>query len=237
MNLTLGFLDHKLKTFIDSTALESIGMPKNVILLTIDTLRKDALGCYGGGSGVTPFIDSIQGQSIRFLRAHSTGPYTQASFPSILTSSYYLEYMPEERLQERLSSKRVFVSEVLQYRGIATAAFHSNAYLWDCFGWNMGWDVFFESSDEEVEDKVPYTKASILNSRVRDWLLSQKNRATNAPFFLWLHYMDVHEPYIPDRKYLEVVDSSLKMTSDEMFGLFANVLLKRDVSDKNTIEL
>ena len=71
---------------------------KNVILLTIDALRKDVLGCYGGEGGLSPFIDSIQERCIRFTKDQSSGPYTQASFPGILTSSYYLEYVKEERL-------------------------------------------------------------------------------------------------------------------------------------------
>ena len=65
---------------------------RKVVLLTIDALRMDALGCYGEKSGLTPFIDSIQENCIRFTKAHSVGPYTEAAMPGILTSSYYFEY-------------------------------------------------------------------------------------------------------------------------------------------------
>ena len=58
---------------------------RNVVLLTIDALRKDALGCYGGNPKLSPFIDSIQKNCIRFTKAHSTGPYTEAAMPGILT--------------------------------------------------------------------------------------------------------------------------------------------------------
>ncbi len=88
---------------------------KNVILLTIDTLRKDALGCYGSSIDTSPFIDSIQEKCIRFNKAQSTGPYTQASFPAILTSSYYLDHVKQEKSKQYLSDKRVLISEVLQY--------------------------------------------------------------------------------------------------------------------------
>ena len=64
---------------------------KNVILLTVDALRRDVLGCYGNKEGLTPFMDSLQDKCIKFTNAQSTGPYTQASFPGILTSSYYGE--------------------------------------------------------------------------------------------------------------------------------------------------
>ena len=135
---------------------------KNVILLTIDTLRKDVLGCYGNRSELSPFIDSIQNRCIRFTKAHSPGPYTQAAFPGILTSSYYLEY----GRQKMLSEKRVLISEVLRKAGIATAGFHSNPYLSEYFGWNRGWDVFYDSMEDEVDDRVPYIKAGEINGLV-----------------------------------------------------------------------
>jgi arylsulfatase A-like enzyme len=204
----------------------------NVILLTIDTLRQDVLGCYGGKGGLTPFFDSIQNKCIRFTNAMSPGPYTQAAFPGILTSSYYLEYVPEK--PKMLSKNRVLISEVLKKHGIITAGFHSNAYLCAYFGWNRGWDTFYDSMDVEVSDQVPYIKGSVLNKKVTAWLSKKKD---DRPFFLWLHYMDVHEPYIPERKYIDVVDPSIDMTEDEMFGLFKNVLLKRDISNRNTVEV
>jgi len=209
----------------------------NLILLTIDALRKDVLGCYGDKGGLTPFIDSIQDRSVRFTKAQSIGPYTQASFPGILTSSYYLEYVMQEREQELLSYRRTLVSEVLQRQGIATAAFHSNAYLWDCFGWNRGWNTFYDASDEEVDDKAPYTKARELNKKVHLWLSSHVASGTDRPFFLWLHYMDIHEPYVPERTYIDMVDPSIDLNEDAIFKLFEDAVLKRDASDRGVVEL
>lgn len=210
---------------------------KNVVLFTIDTLRKDVIGCYGGEGGLTPFIDSIQDKCIRFEKAQSTGPYTQASFPALLTSTYYLEHIKEEKQKKRLSKKRTLVSEILSFRDIITAGFHSNAYLMDVFGWNRGWDTFFDSSAEQVDDKVPYIKASQLNSKVVSWFLAEQNSLKEKPFFLWIHYMDVHEPYLPERKYINKIDPSIDLTGDQMMKLFHEVLLKRDVSDPRNVEL
>jgi len=207
---------------------------KNVILLTIDALRKDALGCYGNESGLTPFIDSLQGNFIRFTKAHSIGPYTQAAFPGILTSSYYLEYGREKML----SGERVLISEALKTAGIATAGFHSNPYLSNYFGWNRGWDIFYDSMEDEVDDKVPYIKAEGINNKVATWLSSHiVEMAKYKPFFLWVHYMDVHEPYVPKKKYIDMVDQSINLSEGEMYALFQEVLLKRDVSDEGTVKL
>lgn len=204
---------------------------KNVVLLTIDTLRRDVLGCYGGGT-LTPFIDSIQGRCIRFNKAHSAGPYTQAAFPGILTSSYYLEY----GRQKGLSNRRILVSEVLKKAGVTTAAFHSNPYISGYFGWNRGWDVFYDSMEDDVTDTIPYIKADKINRKADTWLSSHVGDGIRKPFFLWLHYMDVHEPYVPERKYIDLVDPSIRMTEDEMFRLFKEVLLKRDASDREIVE-
>lgn len=204
---------------------------KNVVLLTIDTLRRDVLGCYGGGT-LTPFIDSVQGRCIRFNKAHSAGPYTQAAFPGILTSSYYLEY----GRQKGLSNRRTLVSEVLKKAGVTTAAFHSNPYISGYFGWNRGWDVFYDSMEDDVTDTIPYIKADKINRKADTWLSSHVGDGIRKPFFLWLHYMDVHEPYVPERKYIDLVDPSIRMTEDEMFRLFKEVLLKRDASDRGIVE-
>lgn len=206
---------------------------RNVILLTIDTLRKDALSCYGSNKETTPFIDSIQNQGIRFNHAHSIGPYTQAGFPGILTSSYYLDYGYSK--DKKFNPNRVLISEPLHEKGITTAGFHSNAYLSAYFGWNRGWDTFYDSMEDEVTDKVPFIEASVMNNKVRAWLSNQKGK--EKPFFLWVHYMDVHEPYIPKREYLGLIDSSINISEDDMFALFKGVLLKRDVSNKTTVEL
>jgi arylsulfatase A-like enzyme len=204
---------------------------KNVVLLTIDALRKDALGCYGNKSGLTPFIDSLQDKCIRFTKGQGSGPYTQASFPGILTSSYYLDYGKPRGL----SPQRTLISEPLQQAGIVTAAFHSNPYLCDFLGWNRGWDVFYDSMEEEVSELMPYIKGDVINSKVTGWLSSRQGET--KPFFLWLHYMDIHEPYVPAREYIDLIDPSISLTKDEMFRLFSEVLLKRDASDKGIVKL
>jgi len=206
---------------------------KNIILLTVDALRKDVLGCYGNKSGLTPFLDSLQNKCIRFTKEQSIGPYTQASFPGILTSSYYLEY----GRGKKLSPKRTLISEVLQKAEIVTAGFHSNPYLSDFFGWNRGWDIFYDSMDVEVSPEVPYLKGNEINTKVGEWLSSHTKGKEYRPFFLWLHYMNVHEPYVPERKYVDMVDSSINLSREEMFNLFKNVVLKRDVSNEERVKL
>jgi arylsulfatase A-like enzyme len=207
---------------------------KNVILLTIDTLRKDVLGIYNNNEmNLTPFIDSLSKHALFFDRFHSSGAYTQASFPGILTSSYYLEYGKPKKL----SPRRLLISEVLQRNNITTAAFHSNPYLSDFFGWNRGWDTFYDSMQDEVSDMIPYVSGAQVNQKAKLWLEGYIQSDATKPFFLWMHYMDVHEPYIPKKQYLQYVDSSISLKDNEMFDLFKNTLLKRDISDLKKVEI
>jgi arylsulfatase A-like enzyme len=204
---------------------------KNVILITIDALRRDMFSCYGNPRSCTPFMDSLQERCLRFDRAYATGPYTQASFPGILTSSYYLEY----GRQKNLPPQKTLVSEVVKDRGAVTAAFHSNPYLSAFFGWNRGWDMFYDSMDDNVTDLYPFIRGGTINRKVETWLSGRGD--AGRPFFLWVHYMDVHEPYVAEAQHLHTVDPELQLDKEEMLGLFKEVILKRDVSDLETVDL
>jgi len=203
---------------------------RNVVLFTIDTLRRDVFGCYGNRENLTAFLDSLEGDSLIYAQAHSVAPFTQASFPGILTSSYIFD-APRS---PKLAPNRTLISEALQEHGVVTAAFHSNPYLGAYFGWNRGWDIFYDSMEEDVNDFNPYIKGMQLNEKVDRWLGS---RSTDDPFFLWVHYMDVHEPYVPPEEFLQRIDGPPSLSKDEMFGLFKEVVLPRDVTNQQTIEL
>jgi len=203
---------------------------KNVVLFTIDTLRRDMLGLYGNNRGLTPFLDSLQAQALVFETAHSVAPYTQASFPGILTGSYLFD-APRS---QKLSKDRTLVSEALKEKGVTTTAFHSNPYLSGYFGWNRGWDTFYDSMEDDVEDMNPYIKGNVLNQKIDTWL-GTIDKAKSL--FLWLHYMDVHEPYVPERRYVDRVDASIDLGPEQMFELFKQVLLPRDVTNSEAIAL
>ena len=206
---------------------------KNIILLTLDAFRKDVFGIYGNGDGLTPTFDLLGESSLIFSKGQTTGPYTQASFPGILTSSFFLEFGQPRGF----ATQRTLVSEPLKEAGITTAAFHSNPYLCDYLGWNRGWDVFYDSMEDEVEEKIPYIRGNVVNQKAISWITSYRRKETDKPFFLWLHYMDVHEPYMPERKYVDMVNPAMTISQDEMYDMFEKILLKRDVSEPEKVAL
>jgi len=77
-------------------------MRKNVILITIDCLRADHLSCYGYKRKTTPFIDFLASKGVRFENAFANGPFTVASFLSILASAYPLDFEQQLPYQKML---------------------------------------------------------------------------------------------------------------------------------------
>jgi arylsulfatase A-like enzyme len=183
---TLGLL------FLVSTLLAGCGQKEqapNIVLITLDTVRSDYLGCYGSSWVKTPNLDAFAEKGVLFNEATCLIPATLTSHTSLLTSLYPRKsgvrfgsfVVPEEvtTLAERLSDQ-----------GYQTAAFLSAAVLEKKYGLNQGFAVYddgplhpFERSAEEINEKV------------FDWLETRHD--PKKPAFLWIHYYDAHTPYHP----------------------------------------
>lgn len=111
---------------------------KNVLLITIDSLRADHVSCLGYHRETTPAIDNLAQTGFLFTQAIANGSTTPTSFPSLLTSSYPSMY----GYQPHLSKSRTTIAEVLRASGHHTAAFHSNPYLSRYYGYDRGFDTF-----------------------------------------------------------------------------------------------
>lgn len=200
---------------------------KNIVLLVIDSLRADHMSCYGYKRQTTPFIDTLAKKSLIFKNAFANGPKTRYSCPSFLSSTYPLLFL-EEAKTNKFHEGRKSIAEMLKKNGYETAAIHSNPYLSRFYGYNRGFDYFKDFLLEQIEQvgnkmkknkisktlhelvkdsktvfmkKLPYEDGEKINEEVFRWL-----EKSNEPFFLWVHYMDVHTPYIPPNKFLENLD-------------------------------
>jgi len=196
---------------------------QSVILLTIDSLRADHLGCLGYFKDVSPNIDKLASEGALFSQAISNGDATPSSFPSIMTSSYPSLHLVREILLEGrwrkmlcLSSDRVTIAEVLKENGYSTVAFNAkNALISSFFHYDRGFDVF-DDQMHEIEFKGIKAPNKILDVPTRciragKYVLGKKPYSASAinkkaiswlrknrdSFFIWLHYMDAHHPYNP----------------------------------------
>jgi len=119
---------------------------RDIVLVTVDSLRADHVGWHGYDRNTTPNLDQRAASAQTFTSAFSHACSTRPSFPSIMTSSSYaLEYGGFERL----SSKRTTIAELLEEAGYETAGFHSNLYLSADFGYDRGFNRFFDSKSDQ----------------------------------------------------------------------------------------
>lgn len=174
------------------------GPRPNIIFILIDTLRTDPLGTYGDQRGLSKTFDDIAAEGVVFEHAIAASPWTQPSVASLFCS-YYPGVHQVLSFQHAVNATRgneqriavfsdVFVTlgELLQERGYATAAFVANPFILPPFGFAQGFDHFDASF---ASNNAP---GSLVNQAANDWL---EHRKLDQPFFLYLHYMDVHGPY------------------------------------------
>ena len=171
----------------------------NVLLITLDTTRRDRLGCYGYGPAQTPTIDSLVACGIRFDDAVASSPLTLPSHATMLTGLYPVNHGARDNGTTHLPTDRVTLAEVLRARGYDTAAFVSCFVLEQRFGLAQGFDVYdFQVTPEghrpDLAD-VSERAADVVTDAATEWLDGRQEATAAAPFFLWVHYFDPHHPY------------------------------------------
>lgn len=168
----------------------------NVVLVTIDTLRADRLGCYGNPRLETPHLDLLAREGIRFRNASTTVPFTLPAHSSIMTGTYPPYHGVRENVGYRLDETLPTMAELLASTGRRTAGFVSTFVLDSRWGIARGFDHYFDDFDlTEMSGDLGSVQRDGQEtvSAALDWL----ERRPPGPFFLWLHLYDPHDPYEP----------------------------------------
>ncbi|HLA77529.1 MAG TPA: sulfatase [Vicinamibacteria bacterium] len=162
--------------------------PPNVVLITVDTLRADALSPYGGHAAGTPATERLAREGLLFENAFCPMPQTRPSHFSILTSKYPRDHGVLNNVT-RLETEALTLPEALKAHGYRTAGFVSVKLLDSSSGAAQGLDEFWAPQDgaaSTADQTVP-----------RAILFLEREGASASPFFLWLHLFDPHMPYAP----------------------------------------
>ncbi len=175
------------------------GPKPNVLLVTIDTLRADRVGCYGHASASTPVLDALAARGVRFETAVVHVPLTGPSHASILTGLGPLGHGFRENAGFVLPAQVKSGAEDFRQAGYRTAAFVSAFPLDRRFGFDRGFDVYDDHLPKGTDSRrTPYVErfADATTDAVLRWLEAPAEGAPR-PFFLWVHYYDPHAPYEP----------------------------------------
>jgi len=170
----------------------------NVVLITIDTLRSDRVSSYGSDIVDTPNIDGFASEGVLFSNAASTVPFTLPAHSSILTGLYPPGHGVRENVGYTLDPGIPTLAEVLSGGGWTTAGFVSAFVLDGRWGIGRGFDHYFDDfnlSDFDTPNLSSVQRSGdVTIAEAVRWL---DRRPQGAPFFLWLHLYDPHDPYTP----------------------------------------
>src|SRR5271154_1421337 len=167
----------------------------NVILITIDTLRADHVGCYGAQNVKTPTLDALAHDGVVFERAISQVPLTWPSHAVILTGTYPFQNGVQDFTGQPLAPQFRSVAQAYQKAGYATGAVVSAFVLDRSWGLARGFDFYDDAFSAEAFEKndvgLVQRPAGESVAHAVAWLKKSPRR----PFFLWLHLYDPHSPY------------------------------------------
>ena len=182
----------------------STAEPRNVLLISLDTLRGDHVGAKRNGRDLTPNLDALAAQGAVFRQAMTTYPSTTASHMSLMTGLYPIAHNTDHP-GVTLSQEIPMLAELLSEQGFATAAVTENAMLSAASGFARGFDFYREERDlglSVAQGQIEKTFAA-----GSAWMEQHKDER----FFLFLHTYQVHGPYRPPPEY-DVFKSDLTNT-------------------------
>ena len=162
--------------------------PPSVLLVTIDTLRPDRIGCYGGPGGLTPRMDRLAAEGVLFERATTSLPRTTQSIASLMTGRYPRGHGARGLFSYLPAANRT-LAEILKERGYATGAIVSNVFLRPGQGFEQGFDHY-----DNPPGRWDGNSAEAITAAAIAWLDALP---PGTPWFLWVHYLDPHWTYDP----------------------------------------
>lgn len=181
-------------------AVEPLPAGSNVLLITIDTLRADHLSSYGYPRVTSPVIDRLADEGVRFEVPIVQWPKTGPSMASMFTATYAKDNGIVRKIGIPLPCRFEMLAERFQAQGYTTHAVVANGALASDFYFDQGFETYIETwklhsaegSDQSGGDPNRAEAVTQLAIGLLDRL-----SAEDRPFFLWVHYLDPHAPYIP----------------------------------------
>jgi arylsulfatase A-like enzyme/Tfp pilus assembly protein PilF len=170
--------------------------PRNLLLVSLDTLRADHLGCYGHAGAQTPRLDALARSGLRFERATTVVPLTLPAHSSLMTGTFPAWHGVRDNGGFYLDEDQVTLAEVLREKGFRTGGFIGAFVLDRRWGIAQGFERFFDEFDlERFKDNPSMDAIQRPGSEVVDKALEWLGADRERPFFAWVHLYDPHNPY------------------------------------------
>ncbi|MGE4607490.1 MAG: sulfatase [Myxococcota bacterium] len=170
----------------------------SVVLVTIDTLRADHVGAYGG-KAVTPTLDRLAEQGVLLEQASTSVPSTGPAHVSLMSGLYPWRHGALANAVP-LDPELVTLAQVLSKRGLETGAFVSSYVVHPRFGFDRGFDTYYFEPTKGYQWRGKHrdrfwSRGEATVTAAADWIAAH----ADVPFFVWVHLFDPHTPYLPPR--------------------------------------
>lgn len=175
----------------------------NVLVITLEAIRADRLGCYGYPHAETPVLDDLASEGLRFHDAVSPVPMTAPALASIFTGLDPDHHGVRADVEFRLPDSHATLAEVLEQHGYETAAFVSTFALDARFGLNQGFALYNSATKLKTDSTFVQFNSRTATEVTEEALTWLRERNADRSFFVWVHYSDAHEPYNPPDPFAE----------------------------------
>ncbi len=220
------------------------GEPWNVVFIVIDMLRADRLSAYGYERGTSPTLAALADSGIRFEAVEAQSSWTKASMASLWTGMYP-ERTGIQRFFHAMPEQAVLPAELFKDRGYRTAGIWRNGWVANNFGFGQGFDLYIRPRVNRPEHGIIRNTPGVsgLPGTDMDATLSAiefLSGARDDPFFLYVHYMDVHQYLYTDlspdygSSFSDIYDSSIFWT-DYNVGQIVQALRDLEIADRTLI--
>jgi arylsulfatase A-like enzyme len=206
----------------------------NIILVVVDALRPDHLGCYGYQRETSPEIDKIAEEGVKFDKVLSQSSWTKPAVASLLTSTYP-EVHGVKKIGDVLGYQDTSLPTMLRQNGYVTGCIQTNPFLTAESGFHEGFDHYVE-----IYDKAPGVYKPPVQKAVKtafDWL----DHFWKDPFFLYLHLLDTHNPYTPPEPFRgfgneeqDLFDGEIRSV-DFHIGLLRDYICQKRIQEKTVL--
>jgi arylsulfatase A-like enzyme len=166
----------------------------NVLIVVMDTVRRDGMSVRYAGKSLTPNFDALASEGVRFTRAFSNAPWTLPSHGSIFTGLYPFQHHAVMN-NLYLSTSFLTLAEAFKAAGYRTGGFSCNPWISRMTMMDQGFDVF----KELFKDEEPYSGSAATTDQAVRWL---SEGAADRPFFLFINYINAHLPYNPPPEFI-----------------------------------
>ncbi|HXH50119.1 MAG TPA: sulfatase-like hydrolase/transferase [Terriglobia bacterium] len=174
---------------------------RNVVVVTIDTLRADHLACYGYNQIKTPNIDQLARTGVRFSNAMTPVPITLPAHTALMTGQYPMATGMHDFSGNMLASGTMTLAGLLHGHGYSTAAFIGSAALDSRFGLNQGFETYYDHFNLGHSKEIHLDQIERRGDQVVDLAMKWVESHRQKPFFIWVHLYDPHAPYDPPGPY------------------------------------